>query len=82
MRTKEFKVPEGSVIAFAEELTNRKMINSIKGIKERSLLIDVEYHKGEAVDIYELEELLDDLNDELKERISTNENHKTQSQNL
>jgi hypothetical protein len=64
MRTAEFNVPSEVMVAFAEELVNSNLNNTITGVSDDEITIEVEYDKDESREVDKLEEILDNLRDE------------------
>jgi hypothetical protein len=64
MRKVEFNVPSDVMVAFAEELVNSNLNNTITGVDDDEITIEVEYGKDESDEVDKLEEILDNLRDE------------------
>ncbi|MCG3165002.1 MAG: hypothetical protein POELPBGB_00762 [Bacteroidia bacterium] len=67
MRKAEFNVPSEVMVAFAEELVNSNLNNTITGVCDDEITIEVEYDKEESREVDKLEEILDSFRDEEEE---------------
>lgn len=65
MRKAEFVVPEGNILDFAQEMTDKGLSNEISGVTEDGeLIVEVTYDRDENKLIDELEERLNELRGE------------------
>ncbi|MBI3134213.1 MAG: hypothetical protein HYZ14_05995 [Bacteroidetes bacterium] len=69
MRNAQFYVPKEAMPAFALELSNREMDNTIEGITEEAeIIVSVEYERDEEEEINELEDFLQGLLEQMQQR--------------